>query len=107
LHNGEWKDPLFNLQQQLCHAKRVQLKKTSWNEPSYDKCEGPMRVSRFKELKANLRQKQTCFTKIEIGNVAFINQEHCCWTDWLNIRWFETTVEGRIIKIWTFFYCYW
>jgi hypothetical protein len=29
LHNGEWKDPLFNLQQQLCHAKRVQLKKTS------------------------------------------------------------------------------
>jgi hypothetical protein len=25
LHNGEWKDTLFNLQQQHCHAKRVQL----------------------------------------------------------------------------------
>jgi hypothetical protein len=28
LHNGEWKDTLFNLQQQHCHAKGVQLKKT-------------------------------------------------------------------------------
>jgi hypothetical protein len=37
-----------------------------------------MLVSRLKELKANLRQQQTCFTKIEKGNVAFINQEHCC-----------------------------
>jgi hypothetical protein len=46
------------------------------NNRSYDKYEGPMRVSRLKELKANLRQQQTCFTKIEKGNVASVTASY-------------------------------
>jgi hypothetical protein len=35
-----------------------------------------MRVSRLKELKANLRQQQTCFAKIEKGNVASVTASY-------------------------------
>jgi hypothetical protein len=42
------------------------------NNRSYDKYEGPMHVSRLKEL----RQQQTCFTKIEKGNVASVTASY-------------------------------
>ena len=35
-----------------------------------------MRVSRLKESKANLRQQQTCFTKIEKGNVTSVTASY-------------------------------
>lgn len=46
------------------------------NHRSYDKYEGPMRVSRLEELKAKLRQQPTCFTKIEKGNVASVTASY-------------------------------
>ena len=35
----------------------------------------------------------------------FINQGHCYWIDWWNVRWFKTTVKS-CIKILTFFFSY-
>ena len=46
------------------------------NHRSCDKYEGLMRVSRFKELKANLIQQQTCFTKIDQANVASVTASY-------------------------------
>ena len=46
------------------------------NHRSYDKYEGPTRVSKLKELKGNLTQQQTCFTKIQKGNVASVTASY-------------------------------
>ncbi|KFD54686.1 hypothetical protein M513_04386 [Trichuris suis] len=46
------------------------------NHRSYDKYDGPVRVSRLKQLKANLRLQQTCFTKIEKANVASVTASY-------------------------------
>ncbi|XP_077137809.1 general transcription factor II-I repeat domain-containing protein 2-like [Ranitomeya variabilis] len=46
------------------------------NHRVYDKFEGPMRVSKLKELKANLTQQQTCFTKIQKGTVASVSASY-------------------------------
>ncbi|KFD60685.1 hypothetical protein M514_10614 [Trichuris suis] len=46
------------------------------NRRSYDRYDGPVRVSRLKQLKANLRLQQTCFTKIEKANVASVTASY-------------------------------
>ena len=46
------------------------------NHRSNDKYEGPIRVSRLKELKATLTQQLNCFTKIQKGNVASVTASY-------------------------------
>ncbi|KFD60436.1 hypothetical protein M514_27393 [Trichuris suis] len=46
------------------------------NHRSYDRYDGPVRVSRLKQLKANLRLQQTCFTKVEKANVASVTASY-------------------------------
>lgn len=76
LHNGEWKDHclICNNNDNIPTPKEYNMKRHyGTNKRSYDKYEGPMCVSRLKELEANLRQQQTCFAKIEKGNVASVS----------------------------------
>ena len=55
------------------YAKSVHFKRHyETNHLSYDKYEGPMRVSKHKELKVNLAQQQTFNTKSQKGNVASV-----------------------------------
>lgn len=57
----------------ICTPKAYNLKRHyETNHLSYDKYEGPMRVSKLKELKANLTQQQTLFTKSHKRNVASV-----------------------------------
>ena len=46
------------------------------NHRSYDKYEGLMRVSELKELKANLRQQQSFFSKIQKENIASVTASY-------------------------------
>ena len=46
------------------------------NHRSYDKYEGLMRVSKLKELKANLRQQQSFFSKIQKENIASVTASY-------------------------------
>ena len=57
----------------ICTPKAYNLKRHyEMNHLSCDKYEGPMRVSKLKELMVNLSQQQTFHAKSQKGNVATV-----------------------------------
>ena len=61
----------------ICTPNAYNLKRQyETNHLSYDKYEGPMRVSKLMELKVNLTQQQTFFTKSQKGDVASVTASY-------------------------------